>query len=64
MFSSLASLVSALFDFASKLLLLVVYLLLTALEPSWHDREVLTERERDSFAKAGCRSRDRTVSLI
>lgn len=41
MFSSLASLVSALFDFASKLLLLVVYLLLTALEPSWHDREVL-----------------------
>lgn len=47
MFGGLASLVSALFDFASKLLLLVVYLLLTTLEPSWHGREVLTVRERD-----------------
>ncbi len=45
MFSSLASLVSPLFDLACKLLLLVVYFLLTALEPSCHDRHVVTERE-------------------
>ncbi len=46
MFSGLASLVSTLFDLASKLLLLVVYPLLTALEPSCHGRDVLTGRER------------------
>ena len=46
MFSGLAGLVSPLFDLASKLLLPVVYPLLTALKPSCHSREVLTERER------------------
>ncbi len=64
MFGGLASLVGSLFDLASKLLLLVVYLLLTALEPSYHSRQVLTERERVSVAKAVCKSHDRTVSLI
>ena len=48
MFSSLAGLVSALFDLAGKLLLLVVYSLLTTLEPSCHGRDVLTERERET----------------
>ncbi len=64
MFSGLASLVSSFFNLASKLLLLVIYPLLTALEPSCHSRDVVTERERGSFAKAVCRSHDRTVSLI
>ena len=49
MFCGLTGLMSALFDLTSKLLLLVVYPLLTALESVWHGRDVLTQRERDTY---------------